>query len=279
MFENKFFPRNNSRNKIKSKEKLLEETSYSFKPILNPNSLKIAQKLGSTTERLTTTNRQSRKLITPDKGLRETKTPTRSPSNTTSIRHGLHLYENAKLYQQKREEKVAKKRQEEELKIKEFTFKPSTSQSPNKTTQRKLNTNSFYNLQEQWKVNKQKKFERIKDMMDFEKYEECTFRPNIRPLDIHDDEEFIQNHIGQIMDYIVRRKKNLFQDQNKETKKPVKKINNKPTVPKEFNFSSQVKKDRLRSTDNLKMREIIKSNDFFQGDFNFNIDYIPNTKR
>ncbi len=114
---------------------------------------------------------------------------------------------------------------------------------------KKYSPQTFFDKQEIWKKNVNRRKEKLKEIILVRENEICTFKPELRSLEIRDDEVFINKNLNQIIEYVSRRKKCLEKDkikkENSERKYGSKeRFVFKPTVPKAF----QLGKERIGNT-------------------------------
>jgi hypothetical protein len=114
---------------------------------------------------------------------------------------------------------------------------------------KKYSPHTFYDKQEIWKKNVNKRKEKLKEIISVRDKEICTFKPELRSLEIRDDEVFINKNLNQIIEYVSRRKKciekDMIKNENSERKYSSKeRFVFKPTIPKAF----QLGKERISNT-------------------------------
>ena len=227
----------------REKKKTFEE--FNFKPKLNTNSIKMAQKLEPSSSRLFSLKKK-RQALTPENNYNN-----RSPSvnnsrlsNNSKLCH--NLYDQAKAIQLKKESNAKLKKIEDEKKLstlmKPLNVRPRSKSGEREVIKSSCDPDSFFNMQEQWKKSKLIKTDRLREIAENDKLDNCTFKPQIKSLELKDDEEFINRNLDQILEYVNRRKKSLGREKsNKDYQEKVfitgKNFVNKPTIPKEFNFA------------------------------------------
>jgi hypothetical protein len=264
-------------NSNRSKDKKKQMNNFIFQPKLNKNSLKIAEKLDPSTSRLLKPKSRNRSS-TPD-SIENNKKISRSNTLRCLSQPNLlcqSLYNKAKTYQIKKEEKLKNKKIEEEKKFLELPFKPQLS---NRTFNYKYIDNvqgnhheKYYIMHENRKKLSEMKKERMREMLENDMLEACTFKPQINREELEDDEEFINQNLNQIIDYVFRRKRSLHKEKLKKSieEKVFKTGKNfvvKPTIPKEFKLSTNKNSLTHRHSNNqdhLKMRELVNQDEFFK---------------
>jgi hypothetical protein len=264
-------------NSNRSNDKKKQMNDFIFQPKLNKNSLKIAEKLDPSASRLLKPKSRNRNS-TPD-SIENNKKISRSNTLRCLSQPNLlcqNLYNKAKIYQLKKEEKQKNKKIEEEKNFLALPFKPLLS---NRTFNYKYNDNiqgnpheKYYLMHENRKKLSEMKKERMREMLENEMLESCTFKPQINHEEIEDDEEFINQNLSQIIDYVFRRKRSLHKEKIKKNieEKVFKTGKNfvvKPTIPKEFKLSTNknsLTHRQSNNSDHLKMRELVNQDEFFK---------------
>jgi len=133
-------------------------------------------------------------------------------------------------------------------------------------------TKMFYQKQEMWRRNVEGRREKIREKQFIQEYEDCTFKPEIAPIEIKDDDEFISKNINQIMGYVNKRKKVL--DSHKEHKEYMKKkfptgenFVIRQTKPKEFVFNAKPKGHLKHNDSNNLVIDVLKYRELTMKDF------------
>ena len=267
---------------LKKKERNLYNSQYTYRPILNKNSLKIAKNLGSSTERLirkkkkNSLNKENKNYynnIYIDSSRSKSNSTSPSNYNKNQIKKCTDLYNKGVEQILKREKvyKESKLRKEEEYK--KYSFKPklnSYSKEINNTNHLFSKSNSkgksnnkindIYKKQRDWK----KKLDNINLKKKEEKYNEeikdCTFKPEISHLNIQNEEKFILKNLQQMNDYVIKRR-DIIKKQKEYEKYKNKRLGNyskdfiiKTTVPKEFEFKTKSRsnsKDKINNKENI----------------------------
>ncbi len=225
--------------------------NFNYHPKISDNSTRIAEKLGSSFERLMKKKKRPPSETRSNKSdfgagvqisrsSNASKQSGRSGRSTSSSRYidtnlyqrGLELLkEREKVYYNNKEEKIKQK-------VNECTFKPKLLKNTSNTKNNNLDI--YSRLVQKNKVKEEhlqvKRFQRKKKEL-----EECSFRPKIEELGITDDAQLINKHSYEVQEYVTKKKK-IF-DKKKEddayTKKVFKGDENfviKPTRINEFSF-------------------------------------------
>jgi hypothetical protein len=303
-------------NKIyrKNKDKS-DHYNFEYKPKLNKNSLKIAEQLQPSKERLVSKKKRSTSRSpsrTPNKNNNAAynfsylsddgfvpnpnKKRSKSPAPSNRIKE---LYMKGLEQRKKLETLHDQKKKLEQEEYKNFSYKPKIiSNSPvliskyhsnerfNKSSENMTKDEKqkydMYEKQMNWKKNIENNNKRLKKNFDDEKYKNLPFKPVIHNKIAENDEKFIMKNLGQIEEYVNRRRSNIQkQKEDEEYKKKIfpngENFKFKPTIAKEFKFKTD-ERSRSRSKDgnrsrehsnnsprNVKMmRKKIKAKDFFE---------------
>lgn len=280
-------------NKIYRKNK--DKTNfYNFdhKPKLNKNSLKIAEQLQPAKERLVSKKQSSKSrsrsktpiknknpayhftyLTDDDLTLNPNKKRSRSPAPSNRIKE---LYMKGLEQRKKMETLHDQKKKLEQEEYKKFSFKPKIiSNSPVLISKYKSNEVFYkssenmtkdekqkydmYEKQTNWKKNIENNNKRLKKNFDDDKYKNLPFKPTIQKKIPENDEKFIMKNLGQIEEYVNRRRSNIQkQKEDEEYKKKIfpngENFKFKPTITKEFKFKTD-ERSRSRSKDGNRSRE------------------------
>lgn len=282
-------------NKIyrKNKEKS-EYYIFDHKPKLNKKSLKIAEQLQPSKERLVSKKKKS-KSRSPDRTPAKFKNNSnfsyisdegyntvtsikrsKSPTPTTRVKQ---LYEKGLEQKKKLESLYDRKKKMDQEEYKKFTFKPkiiknspvlickisgdhdklNKSSENNFTKENEKSKHDMYEKQLNWKKNIENNNKRLKKTFDDEKSKNLSFKPVIQKRIPENDEKFIMKNIEQIEEYVNRRRNNIQkQKEEEEYKKKIfpngENFKSKPTVAKEFKFKTE-ERSRSRSADRSKSRE------------------------
>jgi len=250
---------NNAEQRIYRKNKVKVFEDYDFKPMISFRSKTLAEKQGPSSQRILSVKENKNKDV--DKNIGKIKyflcddkpiKKERTSKSTNKIANSNYLYEQAEKLKKRREDKITKEKEIQENYLKEtVTFRPSISEGTNKENVKVINKpnsqETFFNRQERWKRGLYTKNEKIKEYFVHMELEKCTFKPNIKSINIPDDEKFIKRNLDQIMSYVVHRQKNLYKHHEQEcyeNKKFFKSSNFviRPTVCKEFKFNSSKRK-------------------------------------
>ena len=209
-----------------------KDKTCSFKPLLNKKSLKMAEKLEPFTYRI---NKKKCKISKDEifdlKRKNYTNLFTKINENNTFRKKQNKSMENInkkieQFYKKQfdkiklREKKYNENKIKKESEYKKYPYQPKINKKPlslNKTYI-KIHNNSTKNIFERlYKSNKacKKKINYIKTN-EIKENEICTFKPEISPLNIKDDEKIISNNLTQNNFYILKRRKNLEKKKNLE---------------------------------------------------------------
>jgi hypothetical protein len=199
----------------------------------------------------------------------------RSPTPTNRVKE---LYHKGLEQMKKLESLCDQKKKMEEEEYKKFTFKPKiiknspvlickisgdydklNKSSENNTKENDKTKHDMYEKQLNWKKNIENNTKRLKKTFDDEKNKNLSFKPIIHKKIPENDEKFIMKNLGQIEEYVNRRRNNIQKQKDEEEYK--KKIfpngenfKSKPTVAKEFKFKTD-ERSRSRSQDRSRSRE------------------------
>ena len=224
---------------INNKQKVANCEFYSFHPVLSPNSIRIADKLGNSFIRLTKIPK--RKLYEKNQTkifeieliqnkYSDLKNNNLITSKNTKSSDNIK-YQNSNQSNYKRR---IKKINESELKIKEllndkdnlfksFSFSPNILQrknnSINKEKNQKNQFNNFYLKNIKWKEKIRNKSAILLRENNLEELSECTFHPKIYKNKINNDTSFILKNIEQIIKYVKKRKEFLTKKKMDEIEK------------------------------------------------------------
>jgi len=268
---------------------VVEKNDYSkrFQPVLNKNSLKIAEKLGSSFERLTSLKKSSKSLKN-DSLSNCSFISNYSKLSKSSFDHktlGHSLYERALSLQQKKKDKIIEKERLSEVSHQKFSYSPDLSITMSKSKPRvkseenKRDNISIYERHIMWEKQKETKLNKIKKSLTEKENQELTLRPQFVSVKMKDDNEFINKNVNQIFTYVERlNKSNLKKQEYKNVINRVfnngKKFTGKKTIVQEFHLSSSNYKgnnpvhiDQLKNKFNInelkRLREKFKTNEFF----------------
>jgi len=265
-------------NKYYRKNPIKNYDNFNFQPKISDKSSRIAEKLGSSFERLlkkkkrTPSETKSYKSDTGVQGVQisrssnASKQSLKSGRSTSSSRYidtnlyqrGLELKkEREKLYNENKEEMVRKK-------VLECTFKPEINKSSNdiRLSNLDFNTRQSLILKEKEEILNMKRELRLKKEL-----EGCSFKPNIDVLGVTDDEDLIKRHSDEMNEYVSKRKK-IF-DKKKDDIDYVKKIFKenhspiKPTIVNEFVFNRKESRENPKFL-NKPIRKLMNN----RGNFN-----------
>ena len=235
-FEKKRLYNDNINKKIRKnasqKNRYEKDKTFSFKPILNKKSLKIAEKLEPFTYRINKkkckinkseifdlTKKNYSNLFTKINKDNDTHRQNKNRSTENRIKKIDEFYRK-QIEKIKIKEKIYNENKlNKEEEYKKYPFHPiinKKSLSLNKTftTNEHGIKNTFERL---YKTNKTcTKTNNLIKNKEIKINEICTFKPEITPLNIKDDEKMIRSNINQNNYYIVKRRKNLEELKNFE---------------------------------------------------------------
>ena len=164
---------------------------------------------------------------------------------------------------------------ENEISLKNISYKPDNNRLISKDlTPRKniINPVQFFHQQKMWKQRIINRNEKKRESKLNKEYSECTFKPNIEPLGIQDDEKTIKRNISQIMKYVDKRQSSIKQKKDREMSK----------TP-EGDYTSSIKEpaltkiaeenNHLRKIKSSKTKEEFKSEKYYENT-QFSISYL-----
>lgn len=222
-----------------------------FHPLLNKNSLKIAEKLGNSFDRLTKSRKKVSKSTRNDSFSNHSFLTNYTKISKSSINLatlGQSLYDRAMSSLDKKRSKIKQKKLEDENSYKKYSFRPDLSLSRSKSKERYNSEENFhkgkiYERHQHWINKKEAKIKKLKQSIDDQENEELTLQPELFKKSMRDDERFIKSNVRQIMSYIDRMKKSETKkvDHQKVCSQVYHygtKYTGKKTIIKEFNLSS-----------------------------------------
>ena len=250
-----------------------ENVNFNYKPTLNKKSLKIANKLEPSSQRLLRKKKRIKVENSPKQNSFYSISPSsaHSPHKTkNTIKKCNELYTKGVEKMQKREIMYKEQKQKENEEYKNYTFKPKiTKKSPLldnsvvKTTQKSRTSNNsseeLYKKQFEWKKKVENENIKKKEKIENIKNKEYTFKPEISHLNIQNDEKFIIRNINQMNDYVNKRREILQKKKEYEEYKNKRLGLNsnftiKPTIPREFSLKTQ-SRSHSKSNSKKKIRE------------------------
>ena len=217
-------------NKYYRKNPVKNYDNFSYHPKISDKSAKIAEKLGSSFERLLKKKKRSKsnQNSLSDSGVQisrqsnASKQSGRSGRSTSSSKYiDTNLYQRGLELKKEREE-LYKKNKTDAIKneTKGCTFKPEIKKNISEFS-RATNIDFF----ERQKLSIDAKEELLKMKRDLQikkELENCSFKPNINELGISDDYDIINKHSDDLNEYVSKRKK-IF-EKKKDDMNYVKKI-------------------------------------------------------
>ena len=263
--------------KKKNHEKNIYNNQYTYRPKLNKNSLKIAQNLESSSERLIRKRKKNNNSISNKENKQyynniyfdSSHSRSRSNSTSPSSNNKNHLKRCNDLYNKgieqilKREQIYQESKLKKEEEYKKYSFKPKLNNKSNvvelnyinnsftksksknntkKNIEKKIN--DIYRKQYDWKRKLENKNMKKREDINKEEIKHCTFKPEISHLNIENDEKFILKNLQQMNDYVIKRR-DIIQKQKEYEEYKNKRLGNnsqnfviKTTIPKEFEFQT-----------------------------------------
>ena len=233
--------------KIYRRKKELHKDSFDFQPYISIRSKSLALNKGPSIKRIL-----SNKKIIADKDQDPLigkltyflcNPKPKEKKNYSSSKSSMYLFDQAEILKRKKDEKIKKKKMVEENEMKEIlTFKPDISKSSKKTSNqisKHSKKESFDKRQERWNKCITSKKDKIKEYFVNLEMEDCTFKPNVQPLNLPDDDKFIQKNLSQIINYVNQRQNALEKDSIQKLYEEKKFLTSrnyliKPTICKEF---------------------------------------------
>jgi len=272
--------------KFKADSKVKGSVEEIFQPILSKKSLMIAAKKGSSFERLTGKLKQKQskttrnsfnvsKISVSNISLVSQKSLFSFKSNrSNSLGH--KLYDRAFYYKKKKTAQIIKRQQTLDSEYLQYSYVPrfSVAHIKSKQINRHKSSTPFYDRQSIWDKGRVARLEKFRNhIIDKENESFNYFQPRINQLDICDDEEFIKRNLKHIYSYVERKQKSNSKKLEKEKLIEKKFELGKNYIPKvtevkEFNLSKKYEKKNTKNQEDLqRSREFLKTNYFFQDDF------------
>ena len=303
-FETRLYYNNDSNDNIYYKKRTLSKDNLNtFKPKLNKNSLKIANKLEPSSQRLIKNkkrkNNNNNEYYNKCKEIYNNiynnnnnnfnytnRSNSISPKNSKSkesIKHCNELYNKGIENMQKKEKNYKQKLMNKQEEYKKYSFKPNINKNSPLIDKNITKKNSsvdnnnlnnkkqdMYTKQCEWKKKLQNENKRKKEIFEKKNFKDCTFKPNISQLNIQNDEKFIMKNLQQMNDYVNKRRENIKKQKEYEQykNKRLGQISNhslKPTIPKEFEFQT---KERSHSKNKNKFED--RKNNYTIFNYNYN---------
>ncbi len=312
-FETRLYYNNNNNNNESNdniyykKRTLSKDNLNNFKPKLNKNSLKIANKLEPASQRLIKNKKRKNEnsyynkckeiynnIYNNNNNNFTNRSNSISPKNSKSkesIKHCNELYNKGIENMQKKEKNYKQKLINKQEEYKKFSYKPNINKnSPlieknitkkNSSVDNNNNNNKkqdIYTKQCEWKKKLQNENKRKKEIYEKNNFKDCTFKPNISQLNIQNDEKFIMKNLQQMNDYVNKRRENIKKQKEYEEykNKRLGQISNhslKPTIPKEFEFQTR---ERSHSKNKNKFEDRKNNYTFFNYNYNNNFNDFNN---
>jgi hypothetical protein len=242
--------------------------NYEYKPKLDRNSMRIAEKLMPAKERLLVKKKRSKSkdsgnlnisYLNASRSFPNTpsRSPTRSPSRSPTNRT-IELYSHGLENMKKREIMHSQKKVNDGNEYKNYAYKPvinsnspvSSGRIPAKSKDPLQNNEAekaqFYQKTVHWKKNVDGRKEKMRIYQQGEMGNICTFKPQICRDMMPNDEKFIVKRLSQIEDYVNKRRGVIQKKKDEEVylkKKFVSGENykGKMTIPKEFNLKTDIR--------------------------------------
>ena len=261
----------NNKTKISTSQRNVHCTSFTFKPILNDNSIKIAKKINhvpNLTKKIQ--HSMSNKDITKenyinlfkDKSIYRKLFPSKNKKHPNNSKKINEIYKKGLQRMQSREKIYKENQEKKKEEYKKYSFTPKINK-----TSKYLNSNMIQRRIQKGnkKETTKKKITDYETMIDKKIY---TFKPEITSLKISDDAKIISLNIEQMNNYIHKRRKFLREKEKTLENDSNKKIAGyRPViVPKELN-SSDRKKSRSFSKEGGGGRYFVS-----KGTVNFNMN-------
>ena len=235
-------------------------SNFTYKPSLNKNSIKIAKQLEPSLIRLTSIPKR-KPFTTNDSPLRNSSNSfyynksysvySLSPLNKNKDKNNKHcdyLYNHGIMYLKQKKQQIENANKMKEEEYKQYPYKPAISHYDSSIYYRNRNNDEMYNKNCTWKKRVENKKQKMKEQNEQYTFTNCTFTPNIEPLNVDDDEIIIKRNINQINDYVCKRRDILLKQKEYDDYKN-KKLGSvptnyviKPTMPKEFTFQTDKQK-------------------------------------
>jgi hypothetical protein len=247
------------------------QLNFEYKPKLDKNSLKIAEKLIPAKERLLAKKKRSKSkdyynysYSNSNNSFSYSKSPTRSPSHASKspTNRTIDLYSHGLEKMKKREILYNEKKVIDGNEYKKFSFRPNiitnspvlTGRVSAKSNQNdpKLNKSNsqdkseFYEKTVYWKKNVDTRKEKMRVQQKNEMGNICTFKPKIHTELMPNDEKFIVKRLSQIENYVNKRRGVLQKKKEDEDYLKKKFITGegykcKMTIPKGFNLQTNAR--------------------------------------
>lgn len=250
----------------------LGQLNFEYKPKLDKNSLKIAEKLIPAKERLLAKKKRSKSkdyynYLNSNNNLSYSKSPSRSPGRESKspTNRTVDLYSHGLEKMKKREILYNEKKTINENEYKKFSYRPNIiTNSPVLTGRisvksnlnQHLNSNinksqstdksEFYDKTQYWKKNVDIRKEKLRDQQKNNMGSICTFKPKIHPELMPNDEKFIVKRLSQIENYVNKRRGVLKKKKDEEEYMKKKFVTGngykcKMTVPREFDLKTEAR--------------------------------------
>jgi hypothetical protein len=261
-----------SRIYLRSKDKTSYYDQWNYQPSLNRTSLRIAEKLGNSFERLTKKKKTENFISSTENNLINnlrilSKSTANLNFNSNTLGHS--LYYRAQKSLDKKKDKIKLNQMTVSKAFLEFPYSPdmSLSRGFNSSLPKNEKTKKHYERVMLWEKQRNMKNEKLRTLFN----DQFKFQPTlIAKEEIRDDEKFISKQLNHIMTYVSRKQRAIEMKKKKEDLssrfyEKGKYYRVKPTVTKEFNLSCsqdcvQVKNPVYNIS---KLRHDLKTNDFF----------------
>jgi len=161
------------------------------------------------------------------------------------------------------------KRKGDEISLRTLAYRPSTNRSKSRDSsiiKNKVDPEIFFHKQKIWKQSLINRNEKKRESKLNQEYGQCTFKPNIEPLGIQDDEILIKRNLSQLMNYVNKRQSAISQRKEKEMSK---------TPEDNYSINNPSKKDskKARNKDDRKEIKLTKAKESFKSE-----KYFENTQ-
>lgn len=271
------------------KKQVSQGAFYSnFSPVINKNSIKIANKLEPTFIRLTAKRSKSRTMLNSLNQSHNSlsKSKDRSTNNSYEAIPGKYLYEKGLEKMRIKDENFKRRTEQTNNSYLQYTYRPDIKASmldKSEVIEDSAHIQSQYEKSVCWKNKVNNQVWKSKENLSREQMLNCTFSPQIEKKFVSTDEKIIKRNLSQIYDYVKKRRDHLSKEKTSEveTKKifVVSKnheIKQSTPAPVEVYFEidkriNRKSKSRSQSRENVqKYRNLAGSQQFFDANFSGN---------
>jgi len=174
------------------------------------------------------------------------------------------------------------KRKGDEISLTTLAYRPSTNRSKSRDSsiiKNKVDPEIFFHKQKIWKQALINRNEKKRENKLNQEFSQCTFKPNIEPLGIQDDELVIKRNISQLMNYVNKRQIAISQRKEKEmSKTPEDNYNYSINSPIKKDSQTARNKDKKKEIKLTKAKESFKSEKYFENT-QFSMSYLKKMKK